>query len=162
MVGCPAVVAIHADNQPKMRSEKGRKCPWNPPQRFHPQRHHPQQHHPQVWDDDETSSDFLGGFELDIADILLTKNRQHRALTGPIKSEAEDPDDDFAPIKSCSWFETEEYTRIFDGSKIELKGSAIPSAGSPLIHFEAYFWPDWHPLVQTDEIDDVEGDEGEG
>ena len=39
----------------------------------------------QVWDDDETSSEYLGGFELDIADIISSKDRQKRMLTGPIK-----------------------------------------------------------------------------
>jgi len=61
----------------------------------------------QVWDDDETSADYLGGFVLDIADILITKNRQPRALTGPLNRAEVDPDDDFAPPPSYQWFEEE-------------------------------------------------------
>ncbi|CAD7958402.1 unnamed protein product [Amoebophrya sp. A120] len=110
----------------------------------------------QVWDDDETSSDYLGGYSLDIADILLTKNRQLRALTGPVKPVEVDPDDDFAKPKSYQWFEKEETVRTFDGAKTELKGSSLPNAGGgpPLVHFEAYFWPDWEHDVKIDEIMD--------
>ena len=78
----------------------------------------------EVWDDDDTSSDYLGGFSLDLAAIFMTKNRQHRALTGPIKKEAVDEDDEITPPKSSQWFEVEEHTRVYDGAKTELKVGA--------------------------------------
>ncbi|CAD7945417.1 unnamed protein product [Amoebophrya sp. A25] len=113
----------------------------------------------QVWDDDDTSSTYLGGYVLDIADILLTKNRQGRCLTGPVKPIEVDPDDDFAKPRTYQWFEREQTTRVFDGAKTELKGSNLPNAGGgpPQVHFEAYFYPDWDHDVRIDEILNEEG-----
>ena len=91
-----------------------------------------------MWDDDETSSDYLGGYELDIGDILATKNRQKRSLAGPSTLPDADPDDDFSHVRKGQWFEQEHYVRVFDGSRTEIKGSSLPQSGSgaPLIHFE--------------------------
>jgi hypothetical protein len=63
---------------------------------------------------------------------METKNREKRALTGPMKPEEVDPDDDFAVPKARQWFEMENVVRVFDGSKMELKGSSIPSTSGEL------------------------------
>eukprot|EP00397_Hematodinium_sp_SG-2012_P016527 GEMP01016864.1.p1 GENE.GEMP01016864.1~~GEMP01016864.1.p1 ORF type:complete len:595 (+),score=134.10 GEMP01016864.1:328-2112(+) len=48
----------------------------------------------QVWDDDETSSDFLGGYLLDVADIIGTKHKEARTIVGAGKKRVKLEDDD--------------------------------------------------------------------
>eukprot|EP00746_Dinoflagellata_sp_MGD_P000196 gnl/MRDRNA2_/MRDRNA2_100357_c0_seq1.p1 gnl/MRDRNA2_/MRDRNA2_100357_c0~~gnl/MRDRNA2_/MRDRNA2_100357_c0_seq1.p1 ORF type:complete len:1229 (+),score=291.58 gnl/MRDRNA2_/MRDRNA2_100357_c0_seq1:146-3832(+) len=111
----------------------------------------------QVWDDDETSSDFLGGYEMTLFDVLITKNRQIRTLLGSVKPKGEIDED--APVKIPPWYLTEKTTRIFDGMKTPLKGSPLPNNAAALIHFEAYFYPDWMETLKLASTDDEEGGE---
>jgi len=115
----------------------------------------------QVWDDDKTSADFLGGFQLGVSEILVTKNKQMRTMLGKIKKikdTGEEPNE-FAHIRPKQWYEEEHETRIYDGLKSELQGCTIPQSVSPLIHFEAYFFPDWPSTLKLKDEGSAGGDE---
>mmetsp|Transcript_44166 Transcript_44166/g.127526 ORF Transcript_44166/g.127526 Transcript_44166/m.127526 type:complete len:1295 (-) Transcript_44166:231-4115(-) len=102
----------------------------------------------QVWDDDDTSSDSLGFFRLTLADLLKSKP-QTRTLLGSVASAGEEDEDVEAAPRSKQWFEVEREVRVFDGAKTELTGCSLPNPKTPLIFFEAYFYPDWDSRVSV-------------
>eukprot|EP00397_Hematodinium_sp_SG-2012_P003279 GEMP01003287.1.p1 GENE.GEMP01003287.1~~GEMP01003287.1.p1 ORF type:complete len:1079 (+),score=267.65 GEMP01003287.1:694-3930(+) len=117
----------------------------------------------QVWDDDETSSDFLGGYLLDVADIIGTKHKEARTIVGAGKKRVKLEDDDSSDEEENQkgkrqWYDKEYRTRIFDGAKIELEGCSLANNNSATVTFEAYFWPDFPSKFRVKEMVESLGD----
>jgi hypothetical protein len=103
----------------------------------------------EVWDEDEASCDFLGSSEVDLKELLDTKQVVVRSLLGASKvKKSEDDDDDANLVPQGKGIEKEERVRIYEGIKEQLVGSDIKTTGAPLIHFEVYFWPDFEKGVE--------------
>mmetsp|Transcript_85656 Transcript_85656/g.239303 ORF Transcript_85656/g.239303 Transcript_85656/m.239303 type:complete len:1311 (-) Transcript_85656:127-4059(-) len=97
----------------------------------------------QVWDDDQTSADSLGFVLLPLQDILASKVWEKRTMRGKLPKEKADQEvNEFATVRKKRWFEKAESVRIYDGAATELSGT-LPSSTVALIHFEAYFFPDY-------------------
>eukprot|EP00928_Gymnodinium_smaydae_P009832 TRINITY_DN13680_c0_g3_i1.p1 TRINITY_DN13680_c0_g3~~TRINITY_DN13680_c0_g3_i1.p1 ORF type:complete len:940 (+),score=143.00 TRINITY_DN13680_c0_g3_i1:58-2877(+) len=96
----------------------------------------------QVWDDDDTSADSLGFVTLPLQQILASKTWEKRTLRGPAKSDNAE-ENEFAPAAKKQWYEEEKRVRVYDGYGSELIGCSLPNQTTALIHFEAYFWPDY-------------------
>jgi centrosomal protein CEP76 len=111
----------------------------------------------EVWDEDEASCDFLGASEVDLNELLDTKQVVTRTLLGPSKVKKSDDDDDEENlVPKGKGVEKEERVRIYEGIKEQLVGSDIKTTGAPLIHFEVYFWPDFEKSVQCERRADGE------
>lgn len=103
----------------------------------------------EVWDDDVTSADFLGGCRFTIQDILAVRSTERRNLLGPTRGpEADDEAEEGEVKKGTAWYEAEEVVRLYDGSKTTLIQSSLHNNENALIHFEAYFYPDWSPNLR--------------
>lgn len=112
----------------------------------------------EVWDDDEASCDFLGATEVDVHELLDTKQTVIRSLVGGgAKAADEDEDEEDAKPKGKG-IEKEHKVRIYEGLKEQLIGSDIKTNGAPLIKFEMYFCPDFPMQIQCDPR--MDGEEG--
>merc|ERR1719247_175248 len=114
----------------------------------------------EVWDDDEASCDFLGAAEVDLHELLDTKQKVIRSLVGgPPKKKGDDEDEDEDnPKPKGKGVEKEHQVRIYEGLKEPLIGSDIKTTGAPLIKFELYFCPDFP--MDVDCRQRADGDEG--
>jgi centrosomal protein CEP76 len=102
----------------------------------------------EVWDDDVTSADYLGGTQVTLANILNVRGTSKRNLLGGLKEDKKDDDDDEDEIevqteKASQWYEVPRNVRVFDGTRTALQQSNLLNKDAALIHFEAYFYPDW-------------------
>lgn len=119
----------------------------------------------EVWDDDRSTSDFLGKCEIDMADIMNSKLKEERDILGPIKAvkkNEDDDDDEDAPPPDTGkqWYQIPVKTRIYDckNSGLPLQGSTIGgAAGIPTIYFETYFYQDIDKVKEVDDSEDVAG-----
>jgi centrosomal protein CEP76 len=103
----------------------------------------------EVWDEDEASCDFLGASEVDLDELLDTKQVVLRTLLGASKVKKTDDDEDEENlVPKGKGAEKEERVRIYEGIKEQLVGSDIKTTGAPLIHYEVYFWPDFDKEVR--------------
>ncbi|CAE7605241.1 DRC7 [Symbiodinium sp. CCMP2456] len=116
----------------------------------------------QVWDDDVTSADCLGGCQVTLGDILNVRATQKRTLLGPLKSEKKDDDEEENELEEKQerhnqWYEEPRSVRVYDGSKTALGQSALANKDAALIHFEAYFYPDWAETLRfEDEVHEAD------
>merc|ERR1719247_3745789 len=93
----------------------------------------------EVWDEDDASCDFLGASEVDLEELLSTKQVVTRSMLGASKAKkTEDDDDEENQVPKGKGVEKEERVRIYEGIKEQLLGSDIKTTGAPLIHFEVY------------------------
>ncbi|CEM39026.1 unnamed protein product [Vitrella brassicaformis CCMP3155] len=118
----------------------------------------------EVWDNDDFSSDFLGGCRVDLADITGSNNIQKRSLAygtkkkerraGPDAVTADDEDDiedeDGGKRRRKEPWDVELDTRVVEGYKEPLIGSQIKTVGTSSIFFECYFWPDFHESLRIE------------
>ena len=117
----------------------------------------------QVWDDDVTSADCLGGCQVTLGDILNVRATQKRTLLGPLAAEKKDDEDEnefeAKQEKHNQWYEEPRSVRVYDGSKTALGQSALANKDAALIHFEAYFYPDWAETLRfEDEVQEVDAE----
>ena len=116
----------------------------------------------QVWDDDVTSADCLGGCQVTLGDILNVRATQKRTLLGPLATEKRDDDEEENELEAKQerhnqWYEEPRSVRVYDGSKTALGQSALANKDAALIHFEAYFYPDWAETLRfEDEVKEVD------
>lgn len=108
----------------------------------------------QVWDDDDCSSDSLGFVRLPLQQIFSVKSWEKRNLRGPSASKKrnDEEDNEFAAAPKNLWYEEDKEVRVYDGAKSELIGCMLPNQATPLIHFEAYFWPDYPEELQLQSL----------
>eukprot|EP00928_Gymnodinium_smaydae_P005861 TRINITY_DN1202_c0_g1_i1.p1 TRINITY_DN1202_c0_g1~~TRINITY_DN1202_c0_g1_i1.p1 ORF type:complete len:1308 (-),score=293.17 TRINITY_DN1202_c0_g1_i1:163-3918(-) len=95
----------------------------------------------EVWDEDVTSADFLGGTTLAIQDILAVRTSEKRSLIG--KPAAEPEGEEVLVERKKAWFDDDRPVRVYDGGRTGLVGSTLANNAIALIHFEAYFYPDF-------------------
>jgi hypothetical protein len=96
----------------------------------------------QVWDDDETSADFLGKRELNLQELFEDGQKENRSLRGSKKNQT--PEEELMNEgKTPLWYDDEKKVRVFNGKKVGLAGSDLLSNSTPSITFEAYFFPDF-------------------
>mmetsp|Transcript_98361 Transcript_98361/g.220198 ORF Transcript_98361/g.220198 Transcript_98361/m.220198 type:complete len:1301 (+) Transcript_98361:36-3938(+) len=112
----------------------------------------------QVWDDDDTSADSLGFARTPMRRILDGKRRELRTLTGAAVKEKE-TDNEFAPKSHRQWYEKELLVPVYDGGKTELTGCFLPNSQTAIIHFEAWFYPEWPEDLEPIPEQDVSMDE---
>merc|ERR1719188_1503865 len=96
----------------------------------------------QVWDDDDTSADSLGFTRLPVGKILDSKNWERRTLRG-LPSQEKNTQDEFARKTKKQWYDRAIDARVYDGTKTELTGCFLPNSQTALIHYEAWFYPEW-------------------
>ena len=118
----------------------------------------------QVWDDDVTSADCLGGCQVTLGDILNVRATQKRTLLGPLKTEKRDEEEEENELEEKQerhnqWYEEPKSVRVYDGSKTALGQSALANKDAALIHFEAYFYPDWAETLRfEDEVQEADAE----
>lgn len=117
----------------------------------------------QVWDDDVTSADCLGGCQVTLGDILNVRATQKRTLLGAVRAEKHDEEDENEleekQEKHNQWYEVPKPVRVYDGSKTALGQSALANKDAALIHFEAYFYPDWAETLRfEDEVQEADAE----
>jgi len=110
-----------------------------------------------VWDKDPNgSSDLLGLTEVSMFDLVNSPFNDFRSLKGKLKKDKGDgEDDEFVKPNKPQWYDRELTTRIFDGMSeggIQLRGwRGGGNQETPLIFFEAYFWPDFDENLRVHE-----------
>lgn len=99
----------------------------------------------QVWDQDDNCAEYLGGTLLHMFQLTNTNEHQQCTLLGTVKtgSGSGGEEDDFLVPRELQWFEEKKNVRIWKGDKTELIGATLENNATPLIHFEAWFYPDW-------------------
>ncbi|CAJ1335623.1 unnamed protein product [Effrenium voratum] len=118
----------------------------------------------QVWDDDVTSADCLGGCQVTLGDILNVRATQKRTLLGALKADRRDDEEEENEMEEKQeshnqWYEEPRSVRVYDGSKTALGQSALANKDAALIHFEAYFYPDWAETLRfEDEVQEADAD----
>eukprot|EP00927_Polykrikos_kofoidii_P025357 TRINITY_DN22798_c0_g1_i1.p1 TRINITY_DN22798_c0_g1~~TRINITY_DN22798_c0_g1_i1.p1 ORF type:complete len:1315 (-),score=263.21 TRINITY_DN22798_c0_g1_i1:111-4055(-) len=116
----------------------------------------------EVWHNDITSMDHLGGHNLMLSEILAVRGLEKRSLLakkkGSTKAEkekeaeaAEADEDEPQDTGKPQWYEENREIRVYDGSKTMLTCFQYQSTNAALIHFEAYFWPDFAPTFTLPE-----------
>lgn len=108
-----------------------------------------------LFDEDETSSDFLGGFVLQISDILLSYTKKKANLLGPVEPKTVKPgdEDEYQESKPELWYEKQRDVRIFNAKPTELTASLLPNSEVPKLYFDAFFYPDLPEALKPDPSD---------
>lgn len=103
----------------------------------------------ELWDDENTSADFLGGTKVELKDMLVDKPFEKRSLLGgvkPMTDDGEHNEKELAKMDSKKlWYERQQMVRVYDGFRTEAIGCSLPKVGPTFIYFEAYFYPDKWP-----------------
>jgi len=109
-----------------------------------------------VWDDDETSADFLGQVSIPLSEIMNRRDEVPATLFGTIKNTKKDNEEvnELAKVPEVGEFYKERMVRHVDGTRRQLVGCSIMNNDTPKISFEAFFYPDFPRLKLPDKEKD--------